>query len=139
MHGLLHLMQALPDVLRVQALQQAINQLHSLYDLHWSAFMAQEDRASLQASNGCRHALSPSLCGKAPGFMHLLLSTCLKRCWDRQMAGYYLMLIALLAHGKRWCKDVRKLLQLLVSTACTFCLIFRMACMKTGQAPKCNS
>lgn len=73
MHGLLHLMQALPDVLRVQALQQAINHLHSLYGLHWSAFMAQEDRASLQASNGCRHALSPSLCGKAPGVMHLLL------------------------------------------------------------------
>ena len=52
------------------------------------------------------------------------------------MAGYYLMLIALLAHGKRWCKDVRKLLQLLVSTACTFCLSPQNGMHEDGASTK---
>ena len=71
MHGLLHLMQALPDVLRVQAIQQASNHLHLSHRHHWPAFTTQGDSYLLQAK-GCRHALGPSLRSKSLGFMHLL-------------------------------------------------------------------
>ena len=37
------------------------------------------------------------------------------------MAGHYLMLVALPTHGKRGRKDIRKFLQLLISTACIVC------------------
>ena len=55
------------------------------------------------------------------------------------MAQHHLMLVALLAHGKRWCKDVRKLLQLLVGTACTFCFNSHIGMHEYGTFTKLQS
>ena len=55
------------------------------------------------------------------------------------MAKHHLMLITLLTHGKRWCEDARKLLQLLVSTACTFCFNFQVGMREDGTITKLQS